>query len=175
MSARLLSVTGIDAQDHIVLAAITDEGQSLDPAAAMRLFELPVSVGKAASDPTDLGEALNAQFSAILAKLDAQRADWLQQEMDKRASCFFARIEAYASSPMPNCNLNRSGSATTRSMPSNPLRRDSGPPALSPITRHGRKMLFQDLNPRIHWCVAQIRNRPRGDAECEQQRSKQGG
>lgn len=83
MSARLLSVTGIDAQDHIVLAAITVDGQSLDPAAAMRLFELPVSVGKAGSDPADLGEALDAQFSAILAKLDAQRADWLQQEMDK--------------------------------------------------------------------------------------------
>lgn len=83
MSARLLSVTGIDAQDHIILAAITDDGQSLDPAAAIRLFELPVAVGKASSDPVDLGKALDEQFSAILAKLDAQRADWLQQEMDK--------------------------------------------------------------------------------------------
>jgi hypothetical protein len=83
MSARLLAVTGADAQDHIVLAAITDDGQPLDPAAAMRLFELPVSVGKPSGDPADLSEALDTQFAAILASLDAQRADWLQQEMDK--------------------------------------------------------------------------------------------
>lgn len=83
MSARLLAVTGADAQDHIVLAAITDDGQPLDPAAAMRLFELPVSLGKPSGDPADLSEALDTQFAAILASLDAQRADWLQQEMDK--------------------------------------------------------------------------------------------
>jgi len=83
LSARLLSVTGIDAQDHIVLAAISDEGRTLDPAAAMRLFELPVSLGTPSGDPANLSEALDAQFSAILAKLDAQRADWLQAEMDK--------------------------------------------------------------------------------------------
>ena len=83
LSARQLSVTGIDSQDHILLAAITDDGQPLDPAAAMRLFELPVSVGKSDGDPADLNEALGSQFSAILAKLDTQRADWLQAEMDK--------------------------------------------------------------------------------------------
>ena len=83
LSARLLAVTGIDAQDHIVLAAITDDGRSLDPAAAMRLFELPVSIGRPSSDPADLSNALDSQFSVILANLDAQRADWLQAEMDK--------------------------------------------------------------------------------------------
>ncbi len=83
LSARMLSVTGIDAQDHILLAAITDSGTSLDPAAAMRLFELPVSVAKPQSEPADLSGALGFQFSAILANLDAQRADWLQAEMDK--------------------------------------------------------------------------------------------
>lgn len=83
LSARLLSVTGIDAQDHILLAAITEEGHSLDPAAAMRLFELPVSVSKSNGDPADLNEALGSQFSAILEKLDTQRAGWLQAEMDK--------------------------------------------------------------------------------------------
>lgn len=83
LSARLLSVTGVDAQDHIVLAAITDDGRILDSAAATRLFELPASVGKPSGDPADLNEALKTQFSAILANLDAQRADWLQAEMDK--------------------------------------------------------------------------------------------
>jgi DNA repair exonuclease SbcCD ATPase subunit len=66
-----------------LLAAITDSGTSLDPAAAMRLFELPVSVAKPQSEPADLSGALGFQFSAILANLDAQRADWLQAEMDK--------------------------------------------------------------------------------------------
>lgn len=83
LSARQLSVTGIDAQDHILLAAITDGEQPLDPAAAMRLFELPVSVGRSDGDPADLNAALGSQFSAILEKLDMQRAEWLQAEMDK--------------------------------------------------------------------------------------------
>lgn len=83
MSARLLSVTGIDAQDHIVLSAITDDGEAIDPATAMRLFELPVQLGKASGTPADLQESLDEQFSKILSDLDAQRADWLQQEMDK--------------------------------------------------------------------------------------------
>jgi ERCC4-related helicase len=83
LSARLLCVTGVDAQDHIVLAAITDDGRTLDPAAATRLFELPSSVRKPSGDPANLDDALDTQFSAILANLDAQRADWLQAEMDK--------------------------------------------------------------------------------------------
>ncbi|MDZ7893517.1 MAG: hypothetical protein U5M50_00280 [Sphingobium sp.] len=66
-----------------MLAAISEDGRTLDPAAAMRLFELPVSLGKPSGDPANLSEALDTQFSAILANLDAQRADWLQAEMDK--------------------------------------------------------------------------------------------
>lgn len=83
LSARMLSVSGVDAQDHIVLAAISEDGQAIEPAAAMRLFELPAQLGKASSAPADLKESLDTQFSTILAGLDAQRADWLQQEMDK--------------------------------------------------------------------------------------------
>jgi hypothetical protein len=40
--AHKLSIRGADDQDHIILAAMTDDGVSIDPAAAKRLFELPV-------------------------------------------------------------------------------------------------------------------------------------
>ncbi|MBX7459361.1 DEAD/DEAH box helicase [Qipengyuania sp. 1NDH17] len=83
IACRVLSVTGVDAQDHIVLAAITDEGKAIDPTAARRLFDLPVNARKADKMPDDLGGALDEQFSEILTAIDAQRADWLQQEMDK--------------------------------------------------------------------------------------------
>ena len=39
--AHKLSVRGSDDQDHIILAAMTDDGARLDPKTAMRLFELP--------------------------------------------------------------------------------------------------------------------------------------
>ena len=41
--AQKLSVRGSDDQDHIILAAITDDGARLDPKTVMRLFELPVA------------------------------------------------------------------------------------------------------------------------------------
>ena len=41
LTAQKLSVTGADEQDHIILAAITDDGVRLDQKTAMRLFDLP--------------------------------------------------------------------------------------------------------------------------------------
>lgn len=46
--AHKLSVRGSDDQDHIILAAMTDDGVRLDPKTAMRFFELPARKNGAA-------------------------------------------------------------------------------------------------------------------------------
>src|SRR5690606_28375231 len=46
--AHKMSVRGSDDQDHIILAALTDDGARLDPRTAMRLFELPARKNGAA-------------------------------------------------------------------------------------------------------------------------------
>ena len=83
LSARMLSVSGADKQDHLLLAAVLDDGTALDPVTAQRLFDLPVMRKAGSSNVGDLSEALAAQNEAILAELDTKRADWLQSEMDK--------------------------------------------------------------------------------------------
>ena len=42
LAVRKLSVSGADAQDHILFAAVADDGRAIEPAAAQRLFDLPV-------------------------------------------------------------------------------------------------------------------------------------
>ena len=85
LTVRRLSISGADAQDHILLAAVTDDGAVIDPQTAHRLFELPAR--DAGPEQTARPEALNAdldlQERTILDSLAARQSDWLDQEMDK--------------------------------------------------------------------------------------------
>jgi len=85
MAVRKLSISGSDAQDHILIAAVTDNGQPIEPRAALRLFELParkVSEG-AATPPAALQGSLETQHKAILEELAARQSVWFDQEMEK--------------------------------------------------------------------------------------------
>lgn len=85
LSARKLSVSGADAQDHILLSAVTDDGAPIDVKTAFRLFELPArnrTQGSAAA-PTSIFEALDAQHEAILQELAERQSLWFDQEMEK--------------------------------------------------------------------------------------------
>ncbi len=84
--AHKLSVRGSDDQDHIILAAMTDDGARLDPKTAMRLFELPARKNGAA----DLRTARSAstrlstrQRKTILDEMAARQSAWFDDEMDK--------------------------------------------------------------------------------------------
>lgn len=83
--ARKLSIRGADDQDHIIVAAMTDDGVPLDVAAAMRLFELPVR--KLASGESGLPDAVrasaDAQRKSILDDMAARQAKWFDEEIDK--------------------------------------------------------------------------------------------
>lgn len=83
--AHKLSVRGADDQDHIIMAAMTDDGAAIDAAAAMRLFELPVQKS-AANDPympDAVRAAAETQRKVILDDMAAQQARWFDDEIDK--------------------------------------------------------------------------------------------
>jgi superfamily II DNA/RNA helicase len=83
--AHKLSVRGADDQDHIILAAITDDGIRLDPKAAMRLFELPARK-KGAADlqlPETVKQTVEAERKTILDDMAARQSQWFDDEMDK--------------------------------------------------------------------------------------------
>jgi SNF2 family DNA or RNA helicase len=83
--AHKLSVRGADDQDHIILAAVLDGGERLDPKAAMRLFELPAHIDGGAElnllDP--VRQAVESERKTILDELAARQSTWFDEEMDK--------------------------------------------------------------------------------------------
>ena len=83
--AHKLSVRGSDDQDHIILAAVTDDGARLDPKTARRLFELPARKNGAAKLrlPEDVSQTVQRQRKAILDDMAARQSAWFDEEMDK--------------------------------------------------------------------------------------------
>lgn len=85
LTAQKLSVTGADEQDHIILAAITDDGVRLDQKTAMRLFDLPArTAGEAElAAPDAVRKAIESRRKAILDDLAQRQSHWFDEEMDK--------------------------------------------------------------------------------------------
>ena len=85
LAARKLSVSGADAQDHLLLAAVTDDGTAIESRTALRLFDLPARKQKegAASPPKMVQDALGAQHQSVLEELAARQSQWFDQEMEK--------------------------------------------------------------------------------------------
>lgn len=83
--AHKLSVRGSDDQDHIIVAAMTDDGARLDPRAAMRLFELPARKNGAAdlSLPDSIQSTVEKERKAILDEMAARQSAWFDEEMEK--------------------------------------------------------------------------------------------
>jgi len=85
LTAHKMSIRGVDDQDHIIIAAITDDGRRIDAKAALRFFELPsVNTGSASlTVPSSLTDAVKAERQSILEALAARQSVWFDQEMDK--------------------------------------------------------------------------------------------
>ena len=83
--AHKISVRGSDDQDHIILAAMTDDGARIDPKTAMRFFELPAHKNGAAELrlPEGVSQTVQGQRKAILDDLAARQSTWFDEEMDK--------------------------------------------------------------------------------------------
>lgn len=83
--AHKLSVRGADDQDHIILAALTDDGGRLDPKAAMRLFELPARIDGTAelTLPDPVKQTVESERKAILDDMAERQSAWFDDEMEK--------------------------------------------------------------------------------------------
>jgi ERCC4-related helicase len=83
--AHKISVRGADDQDHIIIAAMTDDGVRIDPKAAMRLFELPARKTGAAelTPPEPVKQTVDKQRKAILDEMAARQSTWFDEEMGK--------------------------------------------------------------------------------------------
>jgi SNF2 family DNA or RNA helicase len=83
--AHKISIRGADDQDHIIVAAMTDDGGRLDPKAAMRLFELPARTNGAAvlSLSDQVRQAVETERKSILDDMAARQSAWFDDEMEK--------------------------------------------------------------------------------------------
>jgi ERCC4-related helicase len=85
LAARCLSFSGFDEQDHILLAAKTDDGRDIDPEIVRRLFEMPcrqadVEIGH---DRALLDPILAQREQDVIEALKRQNAQWFSEESRK--------------------------------------------------------------------------------------------
>ena len=85
LTAHKFSITGVDAQDHIIYSGFADDGTKVKPRAAARLFELPVKSHDAnAIEPNEkLLDGIKARKQTILEELAATQSEWFDDEMEK--------------------------------------------------------------------------------------------
>jgi len=82
-----LSVEGIETEDALLLAGLTDEGAVLGDDVCRRFLELPGKVGGAVGPPAEIAAELTAatvrQEENLLQALAQRNGRWFDQEMDK--------------------------------------------------------------------------------------------
>jgi len=84
LSARLISVTAGDTEDHILFAACTDDGEVLDEDHCHRLLQVPhAKSAPIAAKPDDLDHMLDGRQSVMLAKIAERNGQFFEQEMEK--------------------------------------------------------------------------------------------
>ncbi|MCI0720274.1 MAG: DEAD/DEAH box helicase, partial [Acidobacteria bacterium] len=87
LSLSLFTVESLEqAEDHLILAAITDAGQPLDEEAAHRLFSLP---GQLKTSLLPLGEGKGEGDSIPLKTITQQRQESIQRTISERNGHFF--------------------------------------------------------------------------------------
>ncbi len=83
--AEHLRLNGVETEDHLVLAAVTDDGRSLTAEQARRLFDVPATAR--AASPYDLSPAVaklaNQRVEALRGDISSRQGAWFDDEMDK--------------------------------------------------------------------------------------------
>lgn len=87
LTCSSLNVNAFETEEHLLLAAVTDNGDALDEAQSRRLFDLAASVGDAPAVPTEvrktLDEAIDFGQSRALGDISSRNAHWFDLEMEK--------------------------------------------------------------------------------------------
>lgn len=84
LTARRLTISSLDAEDHILVAAVTDTGQSLEAEQALRLFNLPASMQRCEEiDSSQLSGAYDKLKGGVLGDISERNATFFEEEMEK--------------------------------------------------------------------------------------------
>jgi adenine-specific DNA-methyltransferase len=87
LQAAVFTVESFDqSEDHIILAAITDQGQTLDEETAARLISLPAEVITSvtpASQPGSLEDRIQKRKDAIQKEISERNARFFEEEAEK--------------------------------------------------------------------------------------------
>lgn len=85
LAARCLNFSGFDEQDHILLAAKTDDGRDIDPDIVRRLFEMPCrqADGEIGHARALLDPILAQREQDVIEALKRQNAQWFSEESRK--------------------------------------------------------------------------------------------
>ena len=82
-----LTVSAMETEDHLFLAATTDAGEALDAAQCRRFFDLPATVARMCSVPEPVtarfAEAHEHHKHALLEEMASRNGHWFDLEMDK--------------------------------------------------------------------------------------------
>jgi superfamily II DNA or RNA helicase len=83
--AEHLQLNGVEAEDHVILAAVTDDGRHLSADQARRLFDIPATVRPTQTDEVSPAavELGKNRVEALLADISARQGTWFDEEMDK--------------------------------------------------------------------------------------------
>lgn len=82
--ARKISITSLETEDHIIVAAQTDAGETLDSEQARRLFNLPGRAVASASAPDEKIEEVYQQLrKKIITDITDRNGKFFDEEMDK--------------------------------------------------------------------------------------------
>jgi superfamily II DNA or RNA helicase len=86
MAARL-TMTALEAEDHVILAGMTDQGDWVDASQCRRLFDLPGQMGATANVPPAvverLSDAVLQRTQALVDEQATRNGRWFDVEMDK--------------------------------------------------------------------------------------------
>ena len=84
---QLQTFEALEAEDHVIFSACTDDGATLDDNQCRRLFDLLGRVGDTATLPpvihTTLKVGAKKAATAILERLEGRNAEWFDEEMTK--------------------------------------------------------------------------------------------
>lgn len=85
LAARCLRFGGFDEQDHILFAALTDDGADVDSAVIRRLFDMPCRLvtGEIGNERPRLDKVLSTRESEIIEAVKQQQSAWFAEESQK--------------------------------------------------------------------------------------------
>lgn len=85
LTCSRFTISGFETEDHILLAGVLDGGQTLDPSACKRLFDLAGEPGQPLllDPPEALAAELDKEQHRVLGELEERNGKWLDSEVEK--------------------------------------------------------------------------------------------